>query len=68
VAERKAAKATGGKRTKCPICGKPAGTERWPFCSDACADKDLAKWLGGEYRIPTPEPAPVGDSEDEDLH
>jgi endogenous inhibitor of DNA gyrase (YacG/DUF329 family) len=37
----------------CPICGKPAD-ERWkPFCSKRCADVDLHRWLGGNYRIET---------------
>ncbi|MGB1548548.1 MAG: DNA gyrase inhibitor YacG [Alphaproteobacteria bacterium] len=39
----------------CPICGKPKAEAHRPFCSKACADKDLGKWLGGEYRIPTEE-------------
>jgi endogenous inhibitor of DNA gyrase (YacG/DUF329 family) len=24
-----------------------------PFCSKACAEVDLARWLGGDYRIET---------------
>lgn len=67
MADRKSG-ARRGKGTKCPICRKPAGKDRWPFCSDACADKDLARWLGGDYRIPTAEPAPVEDSDDGELH
>jgi endogenous inhibitor of DNA gyrase (YacG/DUF329 family) len=27
---------------------------RWrPFCSQRCADADLANWLSGGYRIPS---------------
>lgn len=40
---------------RCPICNKPAVAG--PFCSPRCADADLAKWLGGTYRVPTDEPA-----------
>jgi uncharacterized protein len=36
----------------CPICGKPAARETWPFCSARCADVDLNRWLSGQYRIP----------------
>ena len=39
----------------CPICGKPASSERRPFCSKRCADVDLGRWLKGVYRIPTDE-------------
>ena len=39
----------------CPICGRPPGTATAPFCSKRCADADLAKWLGGEYKVPTAE-------------
>lgn len=39
----------------CPICGKPAGTARPPFCSPRCADIDLGRWLKGIYAIPTDE-------------
>jgi endogenous inhibitor of DNA gyrase (YacG/DUF329 family) len=45
-----------GKR-KCPICGHPAVPETVPFCSRRCADEDLRRWLSGEYRVPTAEPA-----------
>lgn len=40
---------------KCPICGKPVVIEMRPFCSKRCADLDLGRWLGGEYRVPTNE-------------
>jgi len=36
----------------CPICGKPASTDRLPFCSKRCADVDLNRWLSGVYSIP----------------
>jgi endogenous inhibitor of DNA gyrase (YacG/DUF329 family) len=26
-----------------------------PFCSRRCADADLGRWLGEQYRIPTAE-------------
>ena len=40
---------------KCPMCGKKATIEMRPFCSKRCADLDLGRWLGGEYRVPTNE-------------
>lgn len=39
----------------CPICGRPAEAALRPFCSKRCADVDLSRWLGGVYRIETPE-------------
>ena len=41
----------------CPICGKPTATRHQPFCSGRCADIDLGRWLKGNYRVPTEEPA-----------
>lgn len=43
------------KGNKCPMCNKPATLEMRPFCSKRCADLDLGRWLGGEYRLPTNE-------------
>jgi endogenous inhibitor of DNA gyrase (YacG/DUF329 family) len=40
---------------RCPICRKPAAAEFRPFCSRRCADADLARWLGGSYRVETDE-------------
>ena len=36
----------------CPICGKPVEPRYAPFCSKRCADRDLHRWLGGQYAIP----------------
>jgi endogenous inhibitor of DNA gyrase (YacG/DUF329 family) len=44
------------EKKTCPVCGKPAAKKYLPFCSKRCADLDLARWLGGVYRIPTEEP------------
>jgi endogenous inhibitor of DNA gyrase (YacG/DUF329 family) len=44
----------------CPICGKPAEADFFPFCSKRCADIDLNRWLSGGYVIP------VKPEEDED--
>ena len=41
----------------CPICEKPTDKTYRPFCSKRCADVDLNRWLGEQYRIPTEEPA-----------
>ena len=51
----------------CPMCAKPAATDYRPFCSKRCADLDLGKWLGGDYRMPTderPEPGEFPDGEE----
>ena len=39
----------------CPICSKPVVEPYRPFCSQRCANVDLSRWLGGNYRIPTDE-------------
>jgi endogenous inhibitor of DNA gyrase (YacG/DUF329 family) len=44
---------------KCARCGQPVQPRFRPFCSQRCADLDLAGWLGESYRIPTNE-APRG--------
>jgi len=44
----------------CPICGKPASEEAYPFCSKRCANVDLNRWLSGGYVIP----ARSGDDEE----
>ena len=46
--------------TKCPICGKPAVREFYPFSSKRCADIDLNRWLSGVYAVP------VKEADDED--
>ena len=53
---------------RCPLCGKPARKESWPFCSRHCANIDLGHWLDGHYRIPTnesPESDAIGLPRDE---
>lgn len=47
-----AAGARRPKRRLCPICGHPAVERLRPFCSLHCADVDLGRWLGEQYRIP----------------
>jgi endogenous inhibitor of DNA gyrase (YacG/DUF329 family) len=44
------------KPAPCPICRKPSAAEYRPFCSKRCADVDLHKWLGEDYRVPAEEP------------
>ena len=56
------------KERKCIMCNKPATIEMRPFCSKRCADLDLGRWLGGEYRLPTnevPNDADIGIEDDE---
>ncbi len=53
---------TANSTERCPLCGKPAGDQHRPFCSQGCRDRDLLKWLGEGYRVPGP-PADEGGSE-----
>lgn len=52
------------RKASCPVCGKPAAEEHIPFCSTRCADVDLNRWLGGNYRIPTDERPDAAPPED----
>jgi endogenous inhibitor of DNA gyrase (YacG/DUF329 family) len=45
-------------QAKCPICGKPAVKEFFPFSSKRCAEVDLNRWLSGRYAIPVVESEP----------
>ncbi len=47
---------SGGKQNECVICGRPAGGRYRAFCSQRCADQDLAKWFGETYRVPLETP------------
>jgi endogenous inhibitor of DNA gyrase (YacG/DUF329 family) len=40
----------------CPMCAKPTDPEYRPFCCKRCADLDLAKWLNGNYAVPSNDP------------
>jgi endogenous inhibitor of DNA gyrase (YacG/DUF329 family) len=55
--------AATGRGKPCPICGRPSSVEMRPFCSKRCADIDLGRWLGGQYCVPTSEPASPEDGE-----
>ena len=59
-------RAKSAKGPRCPICGKPAVQDYRPFCSRACADEDLGRWLGGRYVVPGERVASQGDEEAED--
>lgn len=59
--------AAAGRGRPCPICGKPAKSETRPFCSKRCADIDLGRWLGENYRIPAVEPPDGADLDDANL-
>ena len=54
------------KRPKCPICGEPATESYRPFCSKACADIDLSRWLSGRYAVPGERVGQNSDDEAED--
>jgi uncharacterized protein len=54
------------KRPKCPICGEPATKSYRPFCSKACADIDLSRWLSGRYAVPGERVGQNSDDEAED--
>ncbi|OSQ43577.1 DNA gyrase inhibitor YacG [Marivita geojedonensis] len=46
----------------CPICGKETNQEVRPFCSKRCADVDLARWLNGNYAVPSEDPEDIEDA------
>ena len=46
-------------KVRCPICstempGNWADYPDYPFCSRRCRTIDLGRWLGEEYRAPSP--------------
>lgn len=43
----------------CPICGSPTSRAYRPFCSRRCADIDLARWMKGDYAVPSQDPDDV---------
>jgi len=47
----------------CPICNRATDATCRPFCSNRCADLDLAKWLTGAYAIP----AAVSEDDDPEI-
>jgi len=49
--------------TFCPVCSSPKNVDYKPFCSRRCADKDLLKWLNGEYYIPGSEILDLDDND-----
>jgi uncharacterized protein len=51
------------KRRPCPICKKVSVQKFHPFCSQRCADADLARWLGGKYAIPVDDPLDVSNAD-----
>ncbi|MDZ7588270.1 MAG: DNA gyrase inhibitor YacG [Parasphingorhabdus sp.] len=46
------------RANRCPFAGKATVAVHAPFCSAGCKDRDLLRWLGGDYRMPGP-PADV---------
>mgnify|MGYP001461501920 CR=1 FL=1 len=50
---------------RCVRCSQPVVARYRPFCSERCSELDLARWLTGQYRIPTDE---VSDSAEIDNH
>ena len=55
MTETSGTETSGASSLPCPVCGRPAAIETRPFCSRRCADVDLARWLGGVYRVETDE-------------
>lgn len=49
----------------CPICGGETVAKFRPFCSKRCADVDLAKWLNGQYAVPSEDPDDMDEAIDE---
>jgi uncharacterized protein len=48
-------------KVRCPICERwmegesKAEWPEFPFCSRRCKTIDLGRWLGEQYRIPSPD-------------
>jgi len=55
------------KACKCPICGSFEQFDFRPFCSKRCANRDLGRWLNGDYKIPGDELLDVNEQSDEDI-
>lgn len=49
----------------CPICQKATDSRFRPFCSRRCADIDLAKWIRGDYAVPSRDPEDMEKALDE---
>ena len=49
------------KVLRCPNCGRPREERYRPFCSATCRDRDLLRWLKGDYAIPVVETEPDED-------
>ena len=60
---RTAAPKPRNRQRRCPVCRAPTARDYAPFCSRRCAEQDLARWLGGEYRIETDEAPSAEDIE-----
>ena len=58
--------AAGQSRRGCPICRQPAQQRYRPFCSQSCADVDLGRWIGGDYRVPGNPVNALNSSEEEE--
>jgi endogenous inhibitor of DNA gyrase (YacG/DUF329 family) len=56
---------TRRRPARCPICGRPADPALHPFCTKRCADVDLARWLGGVYRVEVDDPDAEADDGEE---
>jgi uncharacterized protein len=51
----------------CVFCRRNPVDPRWrPFCSERCKLLDLAKWMGGDYRIPGEAIKEPGDDDETD--
>lgn len=55
------------KTAKCPICGKKSAADFRPFCSRTCADRDLAQWLTGSYKVASDEASSHAPANDQGL-
>lgn len=49
----------------CPICGQATEARYRPFCSRRCADRDLGRWLNGNYAIPSRDPEDIEKAQEE---
>jgi len=49
-------------QARCPICRRPAMPDVRPFCTQRCADVDLGRWFGGDYRVPATRPDDIAEA------
>jgi len=55
------------RRAVCPVCRRLTRAETRPFCSTRCAEVDLGRWFGEQYRLPAEDAPEAEDTAGESL-